>query len=83
MNLVIDAGNTAVKLAVFDQDQLISQQVFPYNQILSELEKAVQFLSGHFLFVAFCSGSLVRFLEVPHQAQKAHSKEWAFLFRAP
>ena len=39
MNLVIDAGNTAVKLAVFDQDQLISQQVIPYNQVLSELEK--------------------------------------------
>ena len=39
MNLVIDAGNTAVKLAVFDQDQLIHQEIRPYKQVLNELEK--------------------------------------------
>ena len=39
MNLVIDAGNTAVKLAVFDQNQLISQEVCAYEQVLLEIEK--------------------------------------------
>ena len=39
MNLVIDAGNTAVKLAVFDQDQLINQQVIAYSQVPSKLEE--------------------------------------------
>ena len=38
MNLVIDAGNTAVKLAVFEQDQLIIQQLTPYNKVLLALE---------------------------------------------
>lgn len=46
MNLVIDAGNTAVKLAVFDQDQLISQEVKPYGQVLSELEKLLNAYPG-------------------------------------
>lgn len=39
MNLVIDAGNTAVKLAVFEQDRLLIQEVSPYDLVLSELEK--------------------------------------------
>ena len=42
MNLVIDAGNTAVKLAVFDQNQLIRQEVCAYEQVLSEIEKLFQ-----------------------------------------
>lgn len=37
MNLVIDAGNTAVKLAVFDQDQLVSQRAITYSDVLSAL----------------------------------------------
>jgi type III pantothenate kinase len=38
MNLVIDAGNTAVKLAVFDKEKLLSQEVWAYNEVLSALE---------------------------------------------
>ncbi|MCX2718089.1 type III pantothenate kinase [Lentiprolixibacter aurantiacus] len=39
MNLVIDAGNTAVKLAVFDRDKLVRLVIIPYEETISGLEK--------------------------------------------
>ena len=42
MNLIIDAGNTKVKAAVFEEDTLLSVAVFEHERILEEIKKIVQ-----------------------------------------
>lgn len=42
MNLIIDAGNTRVKIAVFEKDKLIEVNVIDKKRILSELKKIVK-----------------------------------------
>ena len=42
MNLIIDVGNTRVKVAVFKQDIILEQVVFKKNKIISEIKKIVK-----------------------------------------
>ncbi|MHB0754380.1 type III pantothenate kinase [Polaribacter sp. M15] len=39
MNLIIDVGNTRVKVAVFEQDIIVELQIFDKKRILSEVKK--------------------------------------------
>ncbi len=39
MNLIIDVGNTRVKVAVFEQDKIVKQFVFDKKRIISEIKK--------------------------------------------
>jgi type III pantothenate kinase len=39
MNLIIDAGNTRVKVAVFEQDNLLEIVFFDKKRIISEIKK--------------------------------------------
>ena len=39
MNLILDVGNTRVKLAVFKEDTLMEQEVFDKEEIVSEVQK--------------------------------------------
>jgi type III pantothenate kinase len=42
MNLIIDAGNTCVKVAVFEQDTIIELVVFDKKKILFEVKKLIK-----------------------------------------
>ena len=42
MNLIIDIGNTSVKVAVFEQNTIIFSVVFDKKIILSELKKIIR-----------------------------------------
>jgi type III pantothenate kinase len=42
MNLIVDVGNTRVKVAVFKQDRLIDLIVFEKTKIISEIKKVVK-----------------------------------------
>ena len=39
MNLIIDIGNTAIKIAVFDDGKLVNQKVVAENELAEELAK--------------------------------------------
>ena len=41
MNLIIDVGNTRVKVAVFEQDTIVSKFVFDKKKIVSEIKKII------------------------------------------
>ena len=41
MNLIIDVGNTRVKVAVFEQDTIIVQAVFDKEEIVFEVKKII------------------------------------------
>ena len=45
MNLIIDVGNTRVKVAVFEQDTIIVQAVFDKEEIVFEVKKIIFFIS--------------------------------------
>ena len=42
MNLIIDVGNTRVKVAVFEQGIIVDLQIFDKNRILSEVKKILK-----------------------------------------
>ncbi|APZ45009.1 pantothenate kinase [Polaribacter reichenbachii] len=42
MNLIIDVGNTRVKVAVFEQDKIVELLVFNKNRIISEVKKILK-----------------------------------------
>ena len=42
MNLIVDAGNTRVKLAVFEKDTLVEVIFIDENELLSEIKKILK-----------------------------------------
>ena len=59
MNLIIDAGNTSVKLAVFDNNQLISEQQVLLDQFTADLQNLLERHPG----ISHCIISSVSFLD--------------------
>ena len=46
MNLIIDIGNTAAKLAVFQRDKIIEVQSVTTKKLISEVEKIIDTYHG-------------------------------------
>jgi len=46
MNLIVDAGNTRAKLAVFDKDRILVKKIAPYDTIKNEIDGIFNEFSG-------------------------------------